>query len=413
MDMNRRDFLRTSAFAAATLAVPQGVFAQSTSQLKVGVIGFGGRGTGAASDALTADPGVVIWSVGDLYQDRIDNSAKYIAENFKGRYLATADRTFSGLDAYKGVIASGVDVVILATPPGYRPTHFEAAVAANKHVFIEKPVAVDAEGVRRMLTAAVDSEAKGLQVVAGTQRRHDPAYRETIKRIRDGQMGDVTACYAYWNQGSLWMNARQPNWSDFDWQLRNWLYFTCLSGDIIVEQHIHNIDVCNWVMNAFPIKAISLGGRQVRTDAAYGHVYDHFATEFEYANGVKMISMCRQQDGCANRVAEHIVGTKGTSNASSVIRGESAFRYDGPRPNPYVEEHRHLIAAIRGGEKINEARQVTETTLSAIMGREAAYTGAEITRDMMLASTTTYPLPSPAGSVPVAPVAMPGKTKFA
>jgi len=395
--------------AAAAMAMPTGLFAQGKDQLKVGLIGCGGRGTGAANDSASADPGVVIWAVGDVFPDRAEGCRKSLQDSLKDRCQVTAERTFTGFDAYKKVLASGVDVVILAAPPGFRPAHFEAAVEAGKHIFTEKPVATDGPGLRKFLAAARKSEEKKLHVVAGTQRRHDPAYRETIARLRDGAIGDVTACYAYWNQGALWMNPRQPNWTDMEWQLRNWLYFTWLSGDIIVEQHIHNIDVCNWAVGAHPTKAISLAGRQVRTDAAYGHVFDHFATEYEYENGVRMISMCRQIDGTASRVSEHIVGTKGTTNANGSIRGTNAWRYEGARPNPYQEEHVHLIQAIRGGKAINEAVQVCETTATAIMGRMAGYTGQEVTWDMVMNSETSLaPASMQMGPIAVPKVAVPG-----
>ncbi|HEY0867705.1 MAG TPA: Gfo/Idh/MocA family oxidoreductase [Fimbriimonas sp.] len=411
---SRRDFLRTSAMATAAMAFPAGVFAQSTNVLKVGVIGCGGRGTGAAMDAVAADPSVVIWAMHDVFPDRLQGSRNSLKDNLKDKYQVPDSRAFTGFNGYRGVLESGVDAVILTAPPGFRPEHFRASVDAGKHVFMEKPVAVDGPGVRKVLEACDLATSKGLNVVAGTQRRHDVAYREAMRRIHEGDIGDVVALYGYWNQGGLWMNPRQPDWSDMEWQLRNWLYFTWLSGDIIVEQHVHNIDVCNWAMRAHPVKAISLAGRQVRTDPAYGHVYDHFATEFEYENGVKMISMCRQIDGTASRVSEQVVGTKGTSNGQTSIKGEKAWRWEGDRPNPYVEEHKHLYQAIRNGTKINEGRQVTESVLTAIMGRMAGYTGQEITWDAALNSQESlYPAKVEMGEVPVAPVAVPGKTRLA
>jgi predicted dehydrogenase len=410
----RRQILRTSAVATAAAFLPSGVFAQGTSRLKVGLIGAGGRGTGAAFDAAAADAGVVIWSVGDVFKDRLDGSVQALKDGLKDRCQVTPDRSFVGFDAYKGVIASGVDVVILTAPPGFRPAHLQASVEAGKHVFMEKPVATDVPGVKAILAAAQEAKSKRLSIVAGTQRRHDVAYREAMKRIHDGQMGDVTSCYAYWNQGGLWMNPRQPGWTDMEWQLRNWLYFTWLSGDIIVEQHIHNIDVCNWAMQKHPVKAVSLAGRQVRTDKAYGHVFDHFATEYEYDNGVKMISMCRQIDGTASRVSEHIVGTKGASDGNNRIRGENPWRWEGDRPNPYVEEHKHLYAAIRGGNPINEGQEVAHATMTAIMGRLAGYSGQEITwDDAMNLTEVLAPKQLAMGPIEVPPVAMPGQTRLA
>ena len=411
---SRRDFMKKSAAAGAVLSVPSFVFANSQATLKVGVIGCGGRGTGAVTDCAAADPGVELWAMGDVFPDRLEGSSKYLSEQLKGRYKVTKDRMFTGFDAYKQVIESGCDIVILASPPGFRPTHFAAAIAAGKHVFMEKPVATDAAGVRSVIEASKLAKQKNLAVVAGTQRRHDPGYVETINRIKDGQMGDVVACYAYWNQGGLWMNPRKPEWSDMEWQLRNWLYFTWLSGDHICEQHIHNIDVCNWVMGAHPVKCISLGGRQVRTDGAYGHIFDHFATEYEYANGVRLNSMCRQIDGTVSRVSEHIVGAKGTSNPSAAsIKGEKPFRYEPERPNPYVQEHVNLIKSIRSGQPLNEGIQVAESTLTAIMGRMAAYTGQEVTWDQAMASQENLiPAQLELGAIELPPVAVPGKTKL-
>jgi predicted dehydrogenase len=349
--------------------------------------------------------------MGDLFPDRLAGAKNSFKNDLKENFKVTDDRAFVGWDAYQKVLASGVDVVILATPPTFRPIHFAAAIDAGKHVFMEKPVAVDGPGVRAVIAAAEKAKTKKLNVVAGTQRRHEIGYRETMKRIHDGQMGEVTALYAYWNQGGLWMNPRQPAWTDMEWQLRNWLYFTWISGDHIVEQHIHNIDVCNWAMDQHPVKALSLAGREVRKDPAYGHVFDHFATEYEYANGVKMLSMCRQIDGTASRVSEEVIGTKGKSNANSFIKGEKPWKFDGDRPNPYVEEHRHLYEAIRGGTYINEGVRVAETTLTAIMGRMSGYSGKEVTWDEALNSNVSL-MPSKLefGSLTVPPVAIPGKS---
>ncbi len=412
-DVSRREFIKRSAMVSAAATLPTGIFALGQEQIKVGVIGVGGRGAGAAVDCFNADKSVVIWSVGDLFEDRLNSSLNWIKGETKERCQVTKDRTFVGWDAYKGVLASGCDVVILTAPPGFRPMHFAAAIEAGKHVFMEKPVATDAAGIRQVLASAQIAKQKKLTVVAGTQRRHDLAYRECMKRIHGGEMGDVMAMYAYWNQGGLWMHPRQPNWSDMEWQLRNWLYFAWLSGDHIVEQHVHNIDVCNWAMQAHPVKAFALGGRQCRVDPAYGHVFDHFTTEYEYANGVRLISMCRQIDGTMNRVAEHIVGSKGTSNANTSIKGAKTWRWDGDRPNPYVLEHKNMIASIRKGEAFNEAQQVAESTLTAIMGRMAAYTGQEISWEQALNSNEKLvPETLAFGNLGVPPVAMPGTTKF-
>jgi predicted dehydrogenase len=409
--MSRRDLLVGGTALATASLLPSGVFAQGSDSLKVGLIGCGGRGTGAVYDMVSAGKGITIWALGDVFEDRVRGSRDVFQRDLKENAKIADDRMFVGFDAYQKVVDSGVDVVILAAPPGFRPAHLKAAIEAGKHVFMEKPVATDSPGVRSVIASAQLAKQKGLNIVAGTQRRHDVAYREAMKRIHGGDLGEILALYAYWNQGGLWMNPRQPGWTDMEWQLRNWLYFTWLSGDIITEQHIHNIDVCNWAMQKHPVKAISLGGRQVRTDPAYGHVFDHFATEFEYDNGVKMISMCRQIDGTAARVSEDIVGTKGRSNANTVIRGEKAWRWEGDRPNPYVEEHKHLLEAIRGGAYINEGVQVAESTLTAIMGRMAGYTGKEVTWEQALNSNVSLmPEKLEFGPLEVPPVAMPGKT---
>ncbi|MFI5385247.1 MAG: Gfo/Idh/MocA family protein [Fimbriimonadales bacterium] len=380
---------------------------------KVGLIGAGGRGRGAVVDALAADPTIILWSVADIFPDHLATALEKLKAAIPDNYEVTKARTFIGFDGYHEVLKTDVDVVILTSPPAFRPEHFEAAVKAGKHVFMEKPVATDPSGIRTVLAATKIAEKKGLSVVAGTQRRHDVAYRECIRRIHEGAIGDVLACYAYWNQGGIWVVPREPGWTDMEWQLRNWNYFTWVSGDHIVEQHIHNIDVCNWIMKAHPVKAVSLGGRQTRTDPIYGQIFDHFATEFEYENGVKMISMCRQIDNTASRVSEHIVGSKGTSNAQTWIKGANPWRWEGERPNDYEEEHRHLLESIRSGKPLNEGQIVAESTLTAIMGRMAGYTGQEITWDMALNSTEhLVPAKEEFGDLPVDPVPVPGVTKF-
>ena len=286
---------------------------------------------------------------------------------------------------------------------------------SGKHIFTEKPVAVDGPGVREVLALVDVANAKGLRIAAGTQRRHQAGYIETIQRIYDGAIGDIVAARAYWNQGGLWNKERQPGWSDAEWMLRNWLYFPFLSGDIIVEQHIHNPDVINWAMQAHPVRAVSLAGRQVRTAPEFGSVFDHFATDFEYENGVHLMSMCRQIDDCANSVSEALVGTKGNCQVNDyTITGANPWK----RPeneadtDPYMQEHRDLIAAIRGGKPMNELKAVAETTLTAIMGRMAGYTGQAVTWDEALNSQEVL-MPanfSLESSIPVPKVAMPGKT---
>lgn len=412
----RRDFIKTTAAATAGL-MASGNFAfgyAAGETIRVGLIGCGGRGTGAAKDCVESSPGIDIVALGDLFPDRVSQCKEQLRNAIGEHFKVKEENCFAGFDAYKNVIASEIDLVILATPPGFRPMHLEAAIAAGKHVFMEKPVAVDPVGVRSVFASSDLAKQKGLAIVAGTQRRHQLGYLEAMKRIHAGAIGEIVAAQVYWNQGGLWMHSRQPGWTDMEWQARNWLYFTWLSGDHIVEQHIHNIDVANWALQAHPVKAMGMGGRQVRVDPGYGHIFDHFAIEFEYSNGARVMSMCRQIDGTTSNVSEHLIGTKGTSDPSSWIKGAKPWRFDVEAPpNPYVQEHTDLIASIRKGQPLNEGRQVAESTLSAIMGREAAYTGQAITWDEILnADLDITPKSFAFGPMPVSPVAVPGVTKL-
>ncbi len=415
--LSRRDFLKTAAAAGLAGQLVPGrahAFAAGSDRIRVGLIGCGGRGTGAAKDCVTGAAGVELVAMGDLFADRVEKSRKQLAENVGDRLKVTNDTAFAGFDAYEKVIDSGVDLVILATPPGFRPLHLEAAIRAGKHVFMEKPVAVDPVGIRSVIASSDLATKKGLAIVAGTQRRHDPKYVETMRRIHDGAIGEVLGGQVYWNQGGLWRAERKPEMSDMEWQVRNWLYFTWLSGDHVVEQHVHNIDVANWALGAHPVRANGVGGRQVRTDPGYGHIFDHFAVELEYPSGARILSMCRQQDGTARHVGEHFTGTKGTSNGQDWIRAAESWKFRGEGVNPYVQEHTDLIASIRAGKPLNEGRQIAESTLSAIMAREAAYTGQVITWEEIMASDLDLvPKRLAFGPLPVAPVPQPGVTKLA
>ncbi len=407
--LTRRRFLGNSAATVSGLAiagaVPRVGWTAATDTIRVGVIGCGGRGSGAAENCVESSQGVQIVALADAFADRLNG--------LKGKYKVPDNRCFVGLDAYQQLLAAdGIDMVILATPPGFRPIHFAAAVAAGKHIFTEKPVAVCAAGLRKMLESATASVAKKLSVVAGTQRRHEPRYVETMKRIHDGAIGEIVSAQCYWNMGGLWVNKRQPGQSDVEWQLRNWLYFTWLSGDHIVEQHVHNIDVINWAFRALPEQVHSIGGRQFRTGPEFGNIYDHFGTEFFYPNDVRTMSMCRQIEGTTGNVSERIVGTKGTSDGGGTITGEKPWKYEGPSPNPYVQEHADLIASIRGGAYLNEAQQVTESTMCAVMARESAYSRQQMKREWFIQRCELDLMP-PAGlkltdSLPVPPVAVPG-----
>jgi predicted dehydrogenase len=418
---SRRDFMKTttaaavgSGLAAGFNTIP-GAYAAGSDMIKIGLIGCGGRGTGAVINAFAAAEGVKLVACADAFKDRIDESLAGLREKHADKIDCPPERQFSGLGAFEKVLASDANYIILATPPGFRPAHLKAAVAAGKHIFTEKPVAVDATGIRTVLAVYEEAKAKSLAIVAGTQRRHQQGYLETLKRIHDGSIGDIVAARCYWNQGGLWKKDREKGWSDLEWQMRNWLYFTWLSGDHIVEQHIHNMDVINWAMNAHPIRAVGMGGRQARTEPEYGHIFDHFAIDYEYENGVHMMSMCRQIQGTAQNVSEALVGTKGVCQANNYnITGPAAWRFrkEGER-NPYEQEHVDLIACIREGRPINELKTVAESTLTAIMGRMSAYTGKAVSWEQALNSKENLvPANLAWGPMPVPPIAKPGVTEL-
>jgi len=413
---SRRDVLRTGAALAgalSTTAIPA-VHAAGSDVIKVGVIGCGGRGTGAAENCAESSTGVQIHALGDLFQDHLNTCRKRLTGALGDKFTVNDDRAFYGFDAYKKVIDSDVDLVILATPPGFRPMMIEYVIEKGKNLFTEKPVGVDGPGIRRVLAAYEKAKEKKLAVVAGTQRRHQAPYVESMKRIHAGEIGELVGGRCYWNQGSLWHKDKQPNWSDMEWQVRNWLYFTWLSGDHIVEQHVHNLDVINWAFNGHPTRAVALGGRQQRTDAVYGQIYDHFATDLEYANGVHVLSMARQIPGCENNVSEALVGTKGTWQSNGFrFTGESKARIREMGKNPYVQEHTDLIASIREGKPLNELKTVAESTLTAIMCRMSAYTGKAVTWEQALNSQQdTFPKNLEFGPNPVPAVATPGVTEL-
>lgn len=424
--MNRRDFLHTSGVitasaVAAGLVLPniaRAGMARSSGRLKVGVIGCGGRGTGAAVNILEASTDVEIHAMGDLFKDRVDGARgelNNLDAAMKERVVVTDDRVFHGFDAYQKVLASGVDLVILATPPGFRPGHFAAAVAAGKHVFMEKPVATDPAGIRTVIAAAKVAAEKKLSVVTGTQRRHEKCYLEAMARIHGGDIGEVLCARVYWNQAGLWNHARKPEWSDMEWQVRNWLYFTWLSGDHIVEQHVHNLDVAAWAMGETPVSCFGLGGRQARVKPEFGHIFDHFAIEYGFKEGRAVNSYCRQQDGTTPRVEEVIVGSKGRAVLSSgraEIIGAKAWKWSGNQTNPYVQEHIDLLASVMGkGPYLNEAQRIAESTLWAIMGRMSAYTGKVVEWEKAMNSKLElFPAHLELGSIAVPEVAVPGRT---
>ncbi|HUU95673.1 MAG TPA: Gfo/Idh/MocA family oxidoreductase [Phycisphaerae bacterium] len=425
--ITRRRFLETSVAAATTFAAgcasmrkgqagPAILHPGEPEKLRVGVIGCGGRGTGAAMNCVESSENVEIVALGDLFQDRLDSCRKKLAKKVADNLNVTDDRCFTGFDAYLGVLDCDIDMVVMAPPPHFRPLHLKAVIEAGKHVFMEKPVAVDPVGIRSIIASSELAAQKGLAIVAGTQRRHAPAYVETMKRIHDGAIGELVAAQCYWNQEFLWVKEQKPEWSDMEWQCRNWLYFTWLSGDHIVEQHVHNLDVINWAMQSPPVKCVGMGGRQVRTGPECGNIFDHFAVEYEYPNGARVLSMCRQIGGCSTRVSERIVGTKGVADPNGLIEGGRSYKYEPPDPavDPYVQEHADLIASIRSGEPLNEGRRVAESTLTAIMGRMSAYTGREMKWDWVM-NKSALDLTPPAyefGDLPVGPIAVPGETEL-
>lgn len=416
---SRRDFLKTSAAAvgasiAAHINIIPGAYAAGNDTIKIGLIGCGSRGTGAAENALNSAPGVKIIAMGDVFKDRLDTSRNTLKSKFSDKVDLPDDRCFVGFDAFEKVLATDANYVILATPPGFRPQHLKAAVAAGKNIFTEKPIAVDGPGVRTCLALYEEAKTKRLGIAAGTQRRHQIGYLETMKRIHDGGIGDIVAARCYWNQGGLWMKPREKDWTDMEWQLRNWLYFTWLSGDHIVEQHVHNLDVINWAMGTHPVRALGMGGRQARTDPAYGHIYDHFTVDYEYENGVHLMSMCRQITGCDGNVSEALTGNRGMCQVNRyTITGEKKWRFEEKDNQPYVQEHTDLVESIRAGKPINELKNVAESTLTAIMGRMSAYTGKVITWEQALNSKLTLmPEKLEWGALPTPPVAIPGQTEL-
>ena len=422
MNPSRRTFIKTTAAATAgasvgLMATSNYAYAAGSDRLRVGVVGCGGRGTGAARDAAVAAPGVEIYAMGDLFEDRLDQSKALLKEAVGDALNVTEARSFTGFDNYEGVLGSDVDYVILAAPPGFRPRHFRAAVEAGKHVFMEKPAAVDPVGVRSIIASGEVARQQGLSVVAGTLYRRQPSFAEAVRRIHDGMIGEVVAAQAYYLTGPLWLRERQPGMSDMEWQCRNWYYFTWLSGDHVVEQFVHNLDVLNWVFQSHPVRSISMGGRLQRVDPSYGHIYDHFSVELEYPGGVRVEAKCRQMEGCERLVTNRIVGTEGTAElhpSSSRITahdGKPLFEHPERGGNGYVIEHADLIESIRDGRPLNEARQIAESTLVGILGRESAYTGLALTWEAVAASHLALGPEAPAfGPAPMPPVPVPGVT---
>jgi len=400
-DSSRRDFLKKSSLLVAaggtvvggSLNIARAAHSFGSDTIKIGLVGCGGRGTGAATQALNTmkktdispNGEVKLVAMADAFADRLQASYRSIKGAHNDHVDVPKDRQFVGFDAYKQVLDCDIDLVILATSPGFRPLHIEAAAKAGKHIFAEKPVATDAVGVRRVLAANEMIKAKNLACAIGLQRHHEKRYIETVNRIWDGAIGDIVTTRVYWNGGGVWVRGRQDGQSELEYQMRNWYYFNWLCGDHINEQHIHNLDVSNWLLQAYPVECNGMGGREVRNGADHGQIFDHHFCEYTYANGVKMISQCRHIKGCWNNVSEHVHGTNGSADISgSKIfnkNGEVAWEYGKGGGGGHQEEHYDLFAALRKGERPNEADYGAKSTMTAILGRDATYSGKVIKWD--------------------------------
>ncbi len=394
---SRREFIKSTgkAIAGTTAAFYIGLpktFAFNEDTLKVGLIGCGGRGTGAASQAMNADPHVVLTAMGDVFPDKLDKSYQALMGENPDKLKVAEDHKFIGFDAYKKVLESDVDVVILTTPPAFRPGHLEAAIAAGKHVFCEKPVAVDAPGIRRVIASAKLAKEKNLALMSGFCWRYDFPKRETFQRVLDGQIGEPMMLYNTYNTGELWYREPTGKWTDLEHKMRNWLYYNWLSGDHIAEQAVHSLDMMSWAMgDQLPIKASGTGGRQSRTDSKYGNIFDHYAIMYEYENGAKGFHFSRQQKGTARAYGIDINGTKGRCEIDvwkkHKISGDTNWRYKGETNNMYQTEHNELFASIREGKPFNDGIRMAHSTMHALMGRMVAYTGQDLTWDEAINST--------------------------
>ena len=432
IENSRRDFIKTSALVTGGLVasnfVLPGAYAAPVNELKLALIGCGGRGTGAAFQALATGHNIKIVAMADAFRDRLDTAYNALSEKYGDKLAVSEDMKFVGFDAYKDAIAQA-DVVILATPPGFRPMHFEEAVKQGKQIFMEKPVAVDAAGIRKVLKAAEVAKAKKLNVVVGLQRHYQANYIETIKRIHNGDIGDIINGQVYWNDGGVWVRERQPGQTEMEYQMRNWYYFNWLCGDHINEQHVHNIDVANWVKQGPPVKVEGTGGRLIRTGKENGEIFDHHVLAYTYADGSVIHSECRHFPGAQNRVDESFQGTKGTAYLSGgnhgILKdwkGNVLFDHDRKnQPNPYQVEHDQLWATLfKGDYKFADAENAANSTMTAIMGRYATYSGKPLTFEEalngqveLMPETLAWDalpkvLPGPDGYYPHA---IPGKTK--
>jgi predicted dehydrogenase len=439
----RREFVKKTTLAASSLMtlplISEAKFFNSSADdtIKIALIGCGGRGTGAAMQALLTKQNVKLVAMADAFKDRLDDCYKSLMQddlsdsgvvgNVKNKMAVPEENKFVGFDGYKKAIALA-DVVILTTPPGFRPIHFEEAVRLGKHVFMEKPVATDPAGIKRVLDAAVIAKQKKLNVVVGLQRHYQNSYRELYKKYQDCLIGEFVSAQAWWNNDGVWVNMRQPGQTEMEYQMRNWYYFNWLCGDHITEQHIHNIDVINWFKGGYPVKAQGMGGREVRKGKEFGEIFDHHYVEFQYADGSILNSQCRHIKGTMSKVDEQIVGTKGSIFCGAMKmtdrKGNTVFQYDPKKENdPYQTEHDELFAAIAKREyKFADAENGAKSTMTSILGRMATYTGQVVEFDKALNSglnimPTAFDFNAAPPVLPDAngfyPVAVPGVTKYA
>ncbi|MEM6632329.1 MAG: Gfo/Idh/MocA family oxidoreductase [Bacteroidota bacterium] len=425
---SRRNFIKKTSGATVGSALAFNISSsqarkRNSNTLKVGLIGCGGRGTGAANQALNADPDVILGAMADIFPDKMEKSHNALLTEHPERAKLDGSQKFLGFDAFQRVLDSDVDMVILTTPPSFRPAHLEAAIKAGKHVFCEKPVAVDAPGIRRILKVAKQAKEKNLSLMSGFCWRYDFPKRAIFERVLDGEIGDIVSIYNTYNTGALWSNPKKEGWNDMEYKMRNWLYYNWLSGDHIIEQAIHSIDMMSWALRDVPpVSATGTGGRQSRTDELFGNVYDHFAIEFTYANGAKGFHFSRQQKDCSRSYAVEIMGTEGVAKIDCIKRKHTIQRpyrvweYSGETNNMYQTEHDELFAAIRKGKPVNDGDWMAQSTMIGILARMVAYTGQTITYEDALKSDEilgpkideyNWEL-----DWPTADVAKPGITKF-
>jgi len=421
----RRDFLVRSAVLAGTgtaagLAICRSAHAAGSERIRIGLIGCGGRGAGAVVSALSVNPAARLTAMADAFRDRAESARKQIKTKMPDQMAVDDDHLFDGFDAHRRLLESGVDVAILAEPPHFRPLHAEACVEAGVHVFAEKPMAVDAPGVRRILAAGRKARRKNLSFVSGFETRYSTPAREAVRRVHDGAIGDIVAMEITYNTGFLWHRGREPDWTEMQFQMRNWYYFTWLSGDHIVEQHVHLEDFAGWIMrDEPPLHAWGTGGRQVRVDPKFGDIFDHHAVVYEYPTGTRVYAFCRQQANAYREVSKRVLGTKGqlapgrAGWSSYAIQGETNWTAPKQEGHPELTTFREMFAGIRSGNPINDGLSMGHSTMLAILGRMATHSGQKITWDEALQSNRLLApksyawdadppvLPGPDGKYPV------------